>query len=168
MMLGARLCDDGRILAPNGLRLTLQRAFQQDWKEACGVPRSYGRLPFVFAPNEEGFAIPILSGEIVWIGLEAPPHEAIAILKFAFLDSGRDLHLQCPPDYAVGAVYSKNGPRPITVGDTMRISVYSTKDYLSCCFILRALQAEGVLPPRWQEAHGELDRSRGYSGKRLP
>lgn len=168
MTLGVHLCRDGRIVVPGGLRLTLQRGFREDWQAENGVPRSYGRLPFVSVPNEAGFAIPILSGETVWIGLEAPPHEAIAQLKVSFSESARGFHLQCPPDFAIASVDTGKGFRQFEAGDTLRISVLSAKDNDPYCILLRAFEAEQVLPPSWQETHGALDRSDGYSGERLP
>lgn len=167
-MLGARLRDDGRIEVPGGLRLTLQRAFPEDWKAGGRVPRSYGRLPFVLAPKEAGFAIPILPDEIVWIGLEAPPFQAIAQLKVTFSDGMRSFNLQCPPDFAIAAVYAGKEARPIMASDTLRISVRSGRDDIPHCVLLWAFPAEQVLPSGWQEAHRQLERSRGYSGERLP
>lgn len=167
-MEGVRLCDDGRILVPGGLRLTLQRAFPEDWKSGGNVPRSYGRLPFVLAPNEAAFAIPLLPGEIVWIGLEAPPPHAVAEVDVTFPDDQRDRHLECPPDFAIASAYTGEDARPFRANDTLHFLVRSTRDDARHRFMLQASSAERVLPSGWQQAYGRLDRTRGYSGGRLP
>jgi len=164
----ARLRDDGRIEVPGGLRLTLQRAFAEDWTGDGRVPRSYGRLPFVQVPGDPGFAIPMLPGEIVWIGLEAPQRAAVAKIEVVFSDSVRPLIRRCPPDFAIAGTYAREETRPFAVGDALRLSVHMAGYDAPCGLRLQAFPAERVLTPSWQEAHGRLDRTHGYAGARLP
>ena len=96
MSIGPRLQEDGRVALPCGLRLTLQRAFVGDWvREGNQPPKSYGRLRFAPASKAGDFAIPILSGEHVWIGLEAPIPPVVAEINMPSQTGGMnsDTHL---------------------------------------------------------------------------
>lgn len=165
----AELRGDGRLALPGGLRLTLQRAFEADWTaEGERPPRSYGRLSFVLDPRGEGFVIPILPGEAVWIGLEAPEPPAAANIAMTPVAGGKALTRTCPPDHAIKGVYLGSTWRAIAAGDVLRFSIETDPGGETCALQLAAKPAGEVLGAAALGALAPLDRSSGFSGVRLP
>lgn len=164
-----RLCDDGRIAFSNGLRMTLQRSYAEDWRPHDDrPPKSYGRLPFAQSTNEADFVIPILPTEHVWIGLERPDPPEIAEIILSPQPTGAMLTRTCPPNHAIKGVPESDGYRAIAAGDVLRISIgTATVDY-RCELTLVARRAHEILENATLSALTPLDRRSGYSGARLP
>lgn len=158
------LQPDGRLFCPDTCTFVLQRSFVADW-QVTGErpPRSYGHLAFG-ASSDGSFSIPIMQGEIVWIGIEpVASNQPIAIEVYS--PGERILHRICPPDFAIKGVTGSHGVRPIKAGDRFEITVRPQKTLADQTLFLAAIDADKLpqfrtLPP--------LDRKDGYSGDRLP
>lgn len=163
------LREDGRVALPNGLRLTLQRTFAEDWRpEGERPPRSYGRLHFRPAADCTGFAIPILPDENVWIGIETPDPPVIAELTLEPQAGGTALTRTCPPDHAIKGVPVGDGYRAIAAGDVLILSIRSVPGAAPCNLHLVAYPADEVLERAARSRLAPLDRKAGFCGERLP
>lgn len=166
----AYLGADGAIHIPNGMRITLQRCFAEDWRHASqAVPRSYGRMNFLRDDKGKGpFLVPILWGESVWIGLEAPPHRAVARVVASWNASSKIDIYDCPPAYSIHGIPDATGTRPMADRDCLTLEVDSGSGPSFPLFKIVARSADTLISAGWMERPEDLNRGTGFSGVRLP
>ena len=166
---GTHLRGDGRVVLPNSLRITLQRCFPEDWQtSSTSVPRSYGRLRFTLSPDQEGYAIPILPDENVWVGLEAPAPPSV--VKILVKSNGRasEFSLTCPPNYFIKGIPIGRGFRALVSGDFLELKIRTLGSAQQSDLRISAHSADRVLDLVTRAGIGRLDRRNGYSGQLLP
>ena len=169
MTIGAWLQPDGRIALADGLRLTLQRTFAEDWQsEGTRPPQSYGRLPFERARDGVAFVMPILCGEHVWIGLERAQHDTITEITMVLQAGGTILTRTCPPEHAIKGVPVGHLYRAFAPGDVLSMMIGSENDVRKTSVQLVACVADKVLDASIRQGLSPLDRRAGFVGVRLP
>lgn len=169
MIGGSWLQRDGRIAIADGLRLTLQRTFAEDWRrEGTRPPQSYGRLPFGRARDGVAFIMPILCGEHVWIGLERAQQDTITEITMVPSAGGTILTLTCPPEHAIKGVPVGHLYRAFAPGDVLNLLIGIKTDAKKTCIQLVASVADKVLDASIRRELSPLDRRAGFIGMRLP